>query len=334
MRLLPKKKDKPYVYKEPKRMSGGLKRILQLGGGVLTTALVGTALFAPWMPFTIDDPENVVIQRFGKHHRELSKQTIGWYNPLWESKTPVNVQGQIPLELGYKTVAPNTEQPYQDNKDISIMLTGDEALVRVWSAIYLQIVNAPEYLYNAYNHDELRMAAAEAVTRQVIGNNSIYKEITTERENLQPIAQSLMQKLLNEFMMGTYVANYTFQDVKPPEEVDDAFIAVQGARETAETMRNAANAIYEQMTQNAEGDSIAKTLNADAYSITKINKGIQEREHFAGFYRSYVKNPEIAVEKLVTETLGELMKHVDILIENENGQLFKVYDVNKMGVKK
>ena len=128
------------------------------------------------------------------------------------------------LEIGVRGSAP---VPVEAN-----MITGDQNIVDVQLLVQYNIKNSRDFLFKAVDPAGITIKdAAETSLRQVVGERAIDDVLTTEKEAVQADTELKLQALLDLYQTGINVTEVKLLNVRPPEQVQDAFDDVVRARE-------------------------------------------------------------------------------------------------------
>ncbi len=305
------------------RMRGWLPGGLGSGRGL---ALIIAAVVVVWIAtgFYVVNPGQVGVNlRFGTFK---SQTDPGWH---WYWPWPVgevikpDVQRRNTTEIGYSTIA-GTEAD-RDVPEESLMLTGDENIVDVRVRVLWRIGDVQKYLFGIDDPEASVKSAAEAAVREIVGQ-SRFQEITTEKiGDIENRSQELMQKILNSYQSGINVEELTFQKVDAPQEVRDAFLDVQRAKNDRVSSVNQAQGYFNKVIQDAQGQSVQIVRQAEAYKAQKVAIAQGDAQRFLSVYEQYKVNPGITERRLYLDTMSDLFGHMNkVLVDpglgGANGQ--------------
>ena len=93
------------------------------------------------------------------------------------------------------------------------MLTGDENIADVKFRVIWQIdpMKPEDFAFNIRNPQETVKAVAESAMREIVGRTQIQRILTAERKIIEPTAQELMQKVLNDYRAGVLVLQLEYE---------------------------------------------------------------------------------------------------------------------------
>ena len=97
--------------------------------------------------------------------------------------------------------------------------------------------------------------AAEASLRRVVGQHSIDDVMVRNREEMEVETRDELQKILGSYVTGISVLKVKFQDVKPPQEVRDAYDGVLKARKDMDSIINRAREYESKVIPETRGEA-------------------------------------------------------------------------------
>ena len=280
--------------KPKKRIQLPTKRLLVI---LLAVLLVITALDSF---YTLKEDQYAVITTFGKPSM-VSSSGLKLKIPYIQRVTKVakTIQG---FPLGYRTDGSEVE-------DESLMITYDYNFVNVDFYVEYRVTDPIKFLYNSSDPlDILRMLC-----------QSYISVITTGKSEIQAaIKQKVVTRLESEDI-GLQLTNITIQDAEPPtSDVQQAFTAVETAKQSADTAVNNARKYANEVipAANADADQIIKS--AEGYKESKINEANGQAARFKSLFDEYEKYPLITKQRLYYEAMEEILPGVKLYIVDEN----------------
>lgn len=274
------------------------------------------------MVFQIDPEELGVITRFGKFSRTVDPG-LNLKMPFAERVYKVPVERQQKLEFGFTTTKAGINSSYtrtRENRDESLMLTGDLNLADVEWVVQYRISDPYNYLFKVRNPQTTLRDIAEAAMRQIVGNRTVNEVLTIGRAEIATRLEGLMQEIATEYDMGVRIDQVVLQDVNPPEQVKAAFNAVNEAQQEKETLINQAKAEYNKIIPKASGEAEETIQKARGYATERVNNAKGEVARFNSLYEEYAKAPEITRRRIYLETMGEILpKAGNIIITDPKG---------------
>jgi len=291
---------------------GGAKR------GNLLLAVLGLAI--AWTLF--DSFEQIkanqagVVLRFGKYSRTMSPG----FNLKWPR----------PIESVSKVDATQIRQV----SDTVRMLTRDENIVQVDFNVQYQVTDPTMYLYSTRDPDETLKQAAESAVREVIGTSKLdaimpdqrvepvegEKPVSNPSAELASQAKKVVQQTLDRYQAGLGVTELNFQNVRPPQEVKDAFDDAISAREDRQRASNVADAYAKRVVPEARGEGARILAEAMGYKAERIAKAEGDAQRFNLIEGEYRAAPEVTRTRLYIETMQQVVSSTPKVIDFTGGK--------------
>ena len=293
-------------------------------------ALIGGVAVLLWLAsglYQVQPSEVGVPLIFGKSSGGLTENGLhwNWPAPIGSVLTP-NVYQRNQVEIGFRA---GTSSGVNIIDEESLMLTGDENIVQVEAVVQWHIEDVEKYLFEIRDPVESKEPddpkndtvknAAEAAIREMVGRNNFEFLLTTGREPIGAEAHVLAQRILDSYNSGIRIDSLALQQVQPPQEAIEAFIDVQKAKTDKDTMVNQANAYYNQVTQEAQGQAQQITLQAEGYKAEKIAIAQGDTNRFLAVYEQYKKDPNVTSRRLYLETLEGIMQGMNKVLIDTGG---------------
>jgi len=134
--------------------------------------------------------------------------------------------------------------------------------------------------------------------------------------------KDLIQSTLDSYSSGVNIVRVNFDKADPPEEVKQAFFAVQSAEQDRDRLEKQADAYANTVLAAARGESAQVLEEAEGYRAQVVNEAQGEASRFTAVLSEYSKAPEVTRKRLYLETMEEVLGNVDkiILDGNASGQ--------------
>ncbi|KZE39831.1 phage tail protein [Bhargavaea cecembensis] len=290
-----------------------VKRILTIAGMAVAGLVLIILAFTTW--YTVDEGEQAVIITFGKADETITESGLKFKLP-W----PVQKVEKLSKETFSTTFGYNQDE---DGNLISYdketkMITGDEYIVLADLVVQWKITEPVKYLFNSENPRELLHDATAASIRSIIGSSPIDDALTDGKAEIEAETRDLLSTLVDKYDIGISIQGVKLQDVElPNEEVRSAFTAVTDARETKSTKINQAKKYENQKKNEATGERDAILSRAQGDKTSRIEQAHGDVAVFNKLYGEYRDNQEITRERLVLETLEQVLPGAKIYIMND-----------------
>lgn len=260
--------------------------------------------------FSIDTEEVGVILRFGKHVKTV-EAGLNFKIPFIETVHRVAVERQQKLEFGFRTRSvesgANTQYSNGNFSEESLMLTGDLNLADVDWVVQYRIDDPYSYLFKVKNPELTMRAVSESSMRQIVGDRTVNEVLTVGRSEIGAKLKLLIQEICDEYELGVKIDQIVLQDVTPPEQVKQAFNAVNQAQQEKETLINQAKSAYNKVIPKASGQALETIQKAEGYATERVNIAEGEVARFNDLYAEYVKAPEITKKRIYLESMQEVL---------------------------
>lgn len=300
-------------------------------GAVILLLIISVKSFV----YSIKTEEVGVIQRFGKYvHTTLPGLHVKL--PFGIDKlTPVKVKRIFKQEFGLRTLRPGVRTEYSARKynEESLMLTGDLNTLDVRWIVQFRVKDPVKLLFSTRDPVDNVRDISEVVMRRLVGDYRVDEVLTTEREEIDHLAQVEMQKILDDYQTGIQIVTVKLQDVNPPDEVKAAFNEVNEAKQEKERMVNQAWEAYNKAIPRAKGEAEKTIREAEGYSLDKVNRAKGEAERFLDTWRAYRKAPQVTRKRLYLEALAEVLPQVKekYIIDADQSSILPLLNLGRKG---
>lgn len=284
----------------------------------LISGLIGLNLiFTSW--YTLDESEQALTLTFGQVTEENRSNAGLHFKAPWPFQT---------VEILSKETYSNTfGYRIKDDKHVVVpdegrMLTGDENILLAGLVVQWKISNMEEYLFNSEDPAVVLYNATAASLRSVIGNTSVDSALTDGKNEIESKVKELLRSLVSNYHVGIEIVDVKLQNVDLPDEnVRKAFTEVNDAREEMNKKINEAKKYQAQKENEAKGTADAKISDAEGARTKRIENAKGDVANYNALYRAYVNSPNITKDRLVIETLEQVLPGAQIYLvdSNDNG---------------
>ena len=277
---------------------------------LIVLAVAGTCFY------TVDDKQQAVVTTFGKV-TDVTDAGVHFKLPLGiqrVQKVDVNVYQKI--ELGYST----DPYAYDTDNTNSTMITGDYNIVDVDFFVEYKISDPVQYLYSSDWPEMILRNLIQSQVRNVVGSSSVDAVLTDGKENIQMQVKELVSQILDEYNIGLTLVDVKVQDAEPPtSEVNEAFKAVETAKQQAQTVINDAKAYQNAQLPKAQAQADKLIQNAEYLKQKRINEANEQVAMFQAMYEEYAQNPAITRSRMYYEMISQVMPDVKLYINSNTG---------------
>ena len=237
--------------------------------------------------YQVDQQERAVVLRLGVYH-DTRGAGLQWNPPLIDAVEIINVT------------------KVRSAKHRATMLTEDENIVDVTVSVQYTVNDPANFLLKVKDPEVSLEHALESALRHVVGSNKMDLVITEGREQMAFDVKERVQKYLDVYSTGIFVAQVNMDDSQPPAQVQEAFNDVTRAKEDKEKFKNEAEAYANAIIPEARGQAQRQLEEAQAYrdQVTAAAQG--EAERFTALRTEYQKAPEVTRQRLYLDTLQQI----------------------------
>jgi len=279
-------------------------RLFGGGGGGLFVAAIGILL--AWVLFdsmvSINARETGVVLRFGKIARLMT--------PGINLKLPAPIETVRKVDIG---------SVFQTSDQVR-MLTRDENIVTVDFNVQYQIVEPKLYLFGVRDPDVTLKQAAESAVRTVIGSSDMDTILSGQRTELMASAKKLLQTTLDQYGAGLVLTELNFQNLRPPQEVKDAFDDANRALQDKQRLEEEAKAYASQVIPEARGDAAMARAEAEGYKSERVARAEGDAQRFRLIESEYRAAPDVTRTRLYIETMEQVVGETPKIIDFSSGR--------------
>ncbi len=272
--------------------------------------------------YTVPTDSVAIVQRFGKY-LTTDEPGLRFKLPLgMDSVTLVPVRRQLKLEFGFTT--PGAGNPFQGSSEPDkekSMVTGDLNEAQVEWIIQFRINDPKRYLFEVRDPEETLRAISEAVMRETIGDRTVDEVITIGRQDIETETHAILQKVADQYRLGTSIDLVQLKNVNPPKEVQASFDEVNQAQQEKQRAMNIANGDYNKAVPRARGDAERVIAEAQGYALKRVNEAQGDAALFTSVFAQYQKAREVTRQRIFLETMSDVLPKVGRkVIVDEKGQ--------------
>lgn len=295
-----------------------IRRIMAGIGIVAGSAILLVVLFTSW--YTVDESEQALVLTFGEANETITESGLKFKLPWPIQQVEILSKETFSLQFGYE----EEDGEIKSFPEETVMITGDEYIVLADLVVQWKITEPKDYLFNAEDPQEVLYDATSASIRSIIGSSTIDDALTSGKAEIEADTRELLATLIEKYEIGISVQAVQLQDVELPNaEVRQAFTAVTDAREGAITKENEAQKYRSQKVNEAEGEVDAIESRAQGEKASRIEQARGDIAVFNEILTEYQSNPEITRERLILETLEEVLPGTKLYIMNDDGDTMK-----------
>jgi modulator of FtsH protease HflK len=284
---------------------------------VLLLALI---LVATTTWFTVDASEQAILITMGKPEDDVIQSGLHFKLP-WPIQTVEVVSRETySLTLGYEEKGGQITEHLNEAK----MITGDENIILADLEIQWRIVDPVAFLFNTEDPVSFLYNATSASLRGVIGSTAVDDALTDGRAEIMERIRDYLTDLVERYELGISIVQVNLQDVDlPNEEVSLAFRKVTDAREERNTKINQAQRYRNEVYNMALGEKEAIISRAEGQKVERVEHARGDVAQFNAIYTEYANSPEITRQRLILETLEQVLPGAQIYIVDSSSDTVK-----------
>ena len=277
---------------------------------IVLLVLVGAVFFNSF--YELNEDEFAVITTFGKPS-VVSTPGLKLKLPLIQQKTIVS-KATHGLTIGYD------QRTNASIASESVMITVDYNFVNVDFYVEYRVTDPVKFLYHSEDPVGILKMLCQSYIRDTIGLYKVDDVITTGKSEIQAAIKDKILARLEQEDLGLALVSITIQDAEPPTtEVQEAFKAVETAKQGAETAINNANKYANEVMPAAAADADEILQQAEAYKTARINEAEGQASRFSQLYAEYSRYPEITRQRLFYEKVSDIFPGMKVVILGSDG---------------
>ena len=194
------------------------------------------------------------------------------------------------------------------------MLTGDQNIIDIDFVVQWRIKNAPNFLFNIRDPETTVKLAAESSIREIVGQTPLEEVLATKRTEVESRTRDVLQRIMDDYKAGVFIADVKMQKVDPPQKVIDAFNDVQRARQDKERQQNEAEAYRNDIVPKAKGEASRQLEQAAAYRERLIKEADGEAKRFLSVFEAYKTGQDVTTRRLYLERMQDVLSRSEKVI--------------------
>lgn len=204
--------------------------------------------------------------------------------------------------------------------DDGLMLTTDENIVDIDFQVVWNINDPAKFLFNLRDPQETVRSVSESAMREIIARSQLAPILNRDRGLIEASSQELIQNTLQTYDSGINVIRVNLDKSDPPEEVIDAFRAVQAAEQERDRLERQADAYANRVLAGARGEAAQLLEEAEGYRARVVNEAQGEASRFLAVLGEYRQAPDVTRKRLYLETMEKVLGDVDkVILDNDSG---------------
>ena len=270
--------------------------------------------------YRVQPGENGIELLFGKYVNTTQAGLNFWAPwPIGSIQRP-NVERTNQINVGFRSLGSGRGDASRDVPEESLMLTGDQNIIDIDFVVQWRIKSARDFLFNIRDPQSTVKLAAESSIREIVGQTPLEEVLATKRTEVEVKTREVLQRIMDDYKAGVFIAEVKMQKVDPPQKVIDAFNDVQRARQDKERQQNEAEAYRNDIVPKAKGEASRQLEQAAAYRERLIKEADGEAKRFVSVYEAYLTGKDVTVRRLYLERMQDVLKKAEkVIIDKGQG---------------
>lgn len=257
--------------------------------------------------YTLKEDQYAVLTTFGIPSM-VSEPGLKFKIPLIQKCTKVSKSVQS-FPLGYRI-----GEDWSIEEE-SLMITYDYNFVNVDFFVEYRVTDPIKYLFRSSDPVEILKMICQSYIRDTIGLYPVDSVITTGKSEIQADIKEKITSRMEYEDIGIQLVNITIQDSEPPtREVQQAFTAVETAKQSADTAINNAKKYANEVMPAAQADADQIIKQAEAYREGRINEAVGQSARFTVLFDEYRKFPLVTKQRLFYEAMEDILPDLKVII--------------------
>ena len=183
-------------------------------------------------------------------------------------------------------------------------------------------------MYASEKPEQILKNIAMSSIRSTMSAYTVDAALTTGKAEIQSNVKQMIMEELEDENIGISLVDASLQDVEPPtDEVNNAFKAVETAKQNKESVINEANQYRNEQIPAAKASADKIIQDAEATKTSRIQEANGQVARFNAEYEEYKNYPLITKQRMFYETMEEVLPNLKVVIDDGSGSVQKYYPV-------
>ena len=288
---------------------------------IILIVLVAIAVWFLSGLYRVQPGERGTELMFGKYVNTTQPGLNFWFPWPIGSVLKPNVEKTNQINIGFRGLGSmRRSDNVRDVPQESLMLTGDQNIIDIDFVVQWRIKNAPNFLFNIRDPQTTIKLAAESSIREIVGQTPLEEVLATKRTEVEAKTREVLQRIMDDYKAGVFIADVKMQKVDPPQKVIDAFNDVQRARQDKERQQNEAEAYRNDIVPKAKGEASKQVEEAMAYRERLGKEAEGEAKRFISVYDAYKTGKAVTLKRLYLERMQDVLsKSEKVIVDKGQG---------------
>lgn len=259
--------------------------------------------------YTVQTNERGVVLRFGAVHAKVQPGIhYAWPWPI-DTVYVVATTDVKRIEVGFRLRGDLMPEARQSD-----MLTGDENLLKIETAVQYKIRDPVAYLFRAESPQWFVERTVESALAERIASEPVDGVLTTDKAEILNDVTEMAQARLDAYACGLRIVSVNMKEVSPPVPVIAAFKEVASAKKDSERMIDEAHADAARVIPQANGEAQQIVKEAEGVYADRVNTARGDASRFLSVLAEYEKKKAITRYRLFVESMESVMSAAKLII--------------------
>ena len=199
------------------------------------------------------------------------------------------------------------------------LLSGDQNLVQFRASIQYYIQDPGRYLYRSQDLPRVLEVLLYRSLSRAVAVRGVDDVLTTGRIEIQNRVREDLQHEADRLALGVAVTALALEQVRPPEQVRDAFLEVANAREDRNRIVQEARGYSSELLPRTRGQAQENLQQARIYGREVVDRAQGESQHFLSLWGEYRRHPTVTTARLFLEAMEEILPRTRKVILDDAG---------------
>ena len=199
------------------------------------------------------------------------------------------------------------------------LLSGDQNLVHVRASIQYYVRDPGPYLFRSRDLPGVLEVLLYRSLSRAVAVRGVDDVLTTGRIEIQNRVREDLQREADQLALGVAVTALALEQVRPPQQVRDAFLEVADAREDRNRIVQEARGYSSELLPRTRGRAQEDLQQARTYSREVVDRAQGESQHFLSLWGEYRRHPTVTTARLFLEAMEEILPRTRKVILDDAG---------------
>ncbi|MHB1314680.1 MAG: FtsH protease activity modulator HflK [Christensenellales bacterium] len=274
--------------------------------------------------YRVEQGEQAVVLTFGRL-TDTKEPGLYWHIPMIQEIRKQSKTQIYTLEYGFRTETTATSTSiatYSDVESESMILTGDQNIVKVEAVYQVYVNDVASFFYNVDDPFGTMQVAFETVLRRNIQDRTL-DDALLNKQDIESQVIPDFRAMLQSYNLGVTLKEVRIQNIMVPQQVSSAYEDVNNAKNEKTRKIDEAEKYKNEVVPNARAQAYKMIQEAEAYKAQTVAKALGEVAEFNNVFAKYINSMDITRKRLLIETLETILANANKLyiVDDSSGTL-------------